>query len=86
MKITINVDCSPEEARAFMGLPDVRPMQEAMMAQMTGRMEQAMKAMDPETLLRNWFGGTGLAEMSCATRISAFCNTSALNWMLEAGR
>jgi hypothetical protein len=63
MKITINVDCSPEEARAFMGLPDVRPMQEAMMAQMTGRMEQAMKAMDPETLLRNWFGGTGLAEM-----------------------
>jgi hypothetical protein len=63
MKITINVDCSPEEARAFMGLPDVRPMQEAMMAQMTGRMEQAMKAMDPETLIRNWFGGTGLAEM-----------------------
>ena len=63
MKITINVDCSPEEARAFMRLPDVRPMQEAMMAQMTGRMEQAMKAMDPETLLRNWFGGTGLAEM-----------------------
>jgi hypothetical protein len=63
MKITINVDCSPEEARAFMGLPDVRPMQEAIMAQMTGRMEHAMKAMDPETLLRNWFGGNGLAEM-----------------------
>ncbi len=63
MKITINVDCTPEEARAFMGLPDVRPMQEAMMGQMTQRMEQAMKAMDPETLLRQWFGGMGLAEM-----------------------
>jgi Family of unknown function (DUF6489) len=63
MKITINVDCSPEEARAFMGLPDVRPMQEAIMAQMTGRMEHAMKAMEPEALLRNWFGGGGLAEM-----------------------
>jgi tetrahydromethanopterin S-methyltransferase subunit B len=63
MKITINVDCSPEEARAFMGLPDVRPMQEAMMGQMTQRMEQAMKAMDPETLLRQWFGGAGIAEM-----------------------
>ena len=23
MKITIDVDCSPEEARAFLGLPDV---------------------------------------------------------------
>ena len=63
MKITINVDCTPEEARAFMGLPDVRPMHEAMMGQMTQRMEQAMKAMDPETLLRQWFGGTGLTEM-----------------------
>ena len=31
MKFTVNVECTPEEARAFMGLPDVQPMQEAMM-------------------------------------------------------
>ena len=34
MKITVDVDCTPEEARRFLGLPDVAPMQEAMMAQM----------------------------------------------------
>ncbi|WP_420846806.1 DUF6489 family protein [Microvirga tunisiensis] len=28
MKITMDVECTPEEARAFLGLPDVKPMQE----------------------------------------------------------
>ena len=32
MKITMNVDCTPEEARAFLGLPDVKPMQEQLIA------------------------------------------------------
>ncbi|MFY9972047.1 MAG: DUF6489 family protein, partial [Roseiarcus sp.] len=27
MKITVDVDCTPLEARQFMGLPDVEPMQ-----------------------------------------------------------
>ncbi len=28
MKFTVNVECSPEEARRFMGLPDVTPINE----------------------------------------------------------
>ena len=31
MKITVNVDCTPEEARSFLGLPDVQPLQAAVM-------------------------------------------------------
>ena len=31
MKVTVNVECTPEEARTFLGLPDVQPMQEAVM-------------------------------------------------------
>ena len=27
MKITVGIDCTPTEAREFMGLPDVKPMQ-----------------------------------------------------------
>ena len=34
MKIKIDVDCTPQEARAFLGLPDVAPMQKAMMVNM----------------------------------------------------
>ncbi|MBI3452664.1 MAG: hypothetical protein HY057_07530 [Rhodospirillales bacterium] len=55
MKISINIDCSPDEARAFLGLPDVRPMQDALMKQLSQRMEQALHAMDPETMLKTWF-------------------------------
>jgi kynurenine formamidase len=29
MKIKIDIDCTPQEARAFFGLPDVEPIQEA---------------------------------------------------------
>ena len=31
MKVTVDIDCTPEEARTFFGLPDVKPMQKAMM-------------------------------------------------------
>ena len=31
MKVNIEIDCTPLEARQFMGLPDVQPMQNAMM-------------------------------------------------------
>jgi hypothetical protein len=27
MKVTVEIDCTPEEARRFLGLPDVVPMQ-----------------------------------------------------------
>lgn len=55
MKITINVDCTPEEARTFMGLPDVAPIQEAVMDQMKTQMQKAASAMDPETMLKTLF-------------------------------
>jgi hypothetical protein len=59
MKIKIDVECTPEEARSFLGLPDVRPMQDAMMQHAQQRMEEAMAAMDPESLWRTWMG-TGM--------------------------
>ncbi len=54
MKITIEVDCSPEEARAFLGLPDVVPMQAAAMEDLSQRLRAGLEAMDPETLMKTW--------------------------------
>ena len=54
MKVTVNIDCTPEEARAFFGLPDLRPMQDSMMAEVQKRMEQTIKSMDPETMMKTW--------------------------------
>jgi hypothetical protein len=58
MKVTINVECSPEEARAFMGLPDVRPMQEALMKDLEKRLRANIEAMTPETMLSTWLPAT----------------------------
>jgi len=59
MKITLDVDCTPQEARAFLGLPDVTAMNEAMMAEMQSRMKANMAALQPEELMKSWmaFGG-----------------------------
>ena len=54
MKITIDVDCTPEEARAFLGLPDVAPMQRALMEEIGERMSAGLEAMDPEALMKTW--------------------------------
>lgn len=54
MKITINVDCTPAEARSFMGLPDVAPIQEEMLKEMKERTMANIKAMQPTELMQSW--------------------------------
>jgi hypothetical protein len=54
MKVTMNIDCTPEEARAFFGLPDVQPMQEHLMREMQERLSANLKAMDSETMIKTW--------------------------------
>jgi len=54
MKIKVDVDCTPEEARTFFGLPDVQPMQEAMMKEVQDQMMGNMKSMDPDMMMKTW--------------------------------
>ena len=54
MKFTIDVDCTPEEARRFLGLPDVTPMQDRMLEEMEKRMMESMKGFDMESLMKQW--------------------------------
>ena len=54
MKISFDIDCTPEEARAFLGLPDVAPLQASMMKEMETRMKAALESMSPEAILKTW--------------------------------
>ncbi|MGC2523384.1 MAG: DUF6489 family protein, partial [Stellaceae bacterium] len=47
MKIKLDVDCTAEEARRFLGLPDVQPLQEALLDEVQQQMSANIKAMDP---------------------------------------
>ncbi|MBR45267.1 MAG: hypothetical protein CMM31_02060 [Rhodospirillaceae bacterium] len=65
MKMTIEVDCTPEEARRFLGLPDLGEAHEAVLEAMTARMRDAAGEFDAEALLKTWLPGgvKGLEEL-----------------------
>jgi len=54
MKLTLDIDCTPEEARALLGRPDVAPMQAAVMEELGKRMSAGLETMNPETLVKTW--------------------------------
>jgi hypothetical protein len=58
MKLKLDIDCTPEEARAFFGLPDVKPLHEALLPEVEERLKAILKAMDPETMLKTWLPAT----------------------------
>lgn len=61
MKMTIEVDCSPAEARAFLGLPDVSPINAYMVEEVKKRMDANVALLDPEALLKGWMALGGQA-------------------------
>ncbi|MFP5297004.1 MAG: DUF6489 family protein [Alphaproteobacteria bacterium] len=54
MKVNVEIDCTPAEARAFLGLPDVTPLNDARVAEMQKRMAENVAAMQPEELMKTW--------------------------------
>ena len=63
MKVTFNIDCTPEEARRFMGLPDVTPLQDKMMEELEKKMQENIRSLDPETFIKTWMTMESWGEM-----------------------
>jgi hypothetical protein len=55
MKVNIEIDCTPLEARQFIGLPDVAPMQTAVMDKLQQQMLSNIEKVSPESLIQSWF-------------------------------
>ncbi len=54
MKVTFDIDCTPAEARAFLGLPDVQPLNDFLVEQMRKRVESNIQSMQPEEIMKSW--------------------------------
>lgn len=54
MKVTVDIDCTPEEARQLMGLPDVSGVQEEIVEEMKKRILAGLDGMDAQALMRDW--------------------------------
>jgi hypothetical protein len=65
MKITIDIDCTAQEARAFFGLPHLEPMQNALLGKIQERLSEHLEARDAEALFKLWFPGSlpGFGQM-----------------------
>lgn len=75
MKFTINVDCTPEEARAFFGLPDVSAVNEMIMNGIAKRTEANLEAFtDPQKFFEAVMAG-GIGNMEAMQNMFAAMTT-----------
>jgi hypothetical protein len=54
MKVNVEIDCTPLEARQFFGLPDVQPMQTAVMEKLQSQMMDNIQKVSPEAIMQSW--------------------------------
>ncbi len=63
MKVTIEIDCTPEEARRTMGLPDVTPLHDKYLDALGQAMDGTVRPELIEQMVRSWapMGEAGMA-------------------------
>jgi len=54
MKMNVEIECTPAEARAFMGLPNVEPLNDHLVSEMKRRMDENIASMQPEEIMKTW--------------------------------
>ena len=54
MKVTVDFDCTPEEARRFMGLPDLTPVHEAYIERMQKAVSEGVTPEYFTEMMKNW--------------------------------
>jgi hypothetical protein len=78
MKLKIEVDCTPEEARSFLGLPDVTALNAHLVNEMRNRIDANINLLQPDEFIKSWVTLGGAAQdqfrkmmMSAATSTMA---------------
>ncbi len=63
MNITVNVDCTPEEARRFLGMPDLTPVHQAYVEKMQRVVSEGVTPDMMAEMMKNWgpMSETGMA-------------------------
>jgi len=55
VKFHADIECTPEEARTLLGLPDLQPMQKAVLDRVEKRLLDAAGTLSGEGILKMWF-------------------------------
>ena len=62
MKFRVEAECTPEEARAFLGRPDVSVLNERVVQEMTSRLSSNIAMLQPDELMKSWMSFGGQAQ------------------------
>lgn len=71
MKVNIEIDLTPEEARALIGLPNYSQMHETWLNMVKSKMEETAPSADIEPMLKAWTSMGGLATDAMNTFFNA---------------
>ena len=68
MKVSFDIDFMPDEARRMLGLPDVTPVNEAVVAELTKRAAEMAQNMDADKMIDQWMiaGVQGIGDIQKA--------------------
>ena len=54
MKITMDIECTPEEARRLMGLPDMAPIHDIYLDKLKDTMSEGLTPETVDRMIRTW--------------------------------
>ena len=72
MKITIDIECTPSEARDLMGLPDVQKLQEQWLTKVQDRIMDEADKFSAEKILNSWAAGAASNTDMFTNMMAAF--------------
>ncbi len=76
MKVNVEIDCTPAEARAFLGLPDIAALNDHLVAEMKKRLDSNLAMAAPEELMKSWMAFGGQASEQFLKLMNAAAATS----------
>ena len=61
MKVSIEIDLTPEEARSLLGMPNMTAIQDVFVGMAKDKLESTSNLVDLEPMLKTWTGLGGVA-------------------------
>jgi hypothetical protein len=77
MKFNIEVDCTPEEVRRLVGLPDLTEVHDAYLDKMKAAIDKGVTPDVVENMVRTWVPGAGAGVDMVRDLIGAFATGAA---------
>ncbi len=85
MKVKVIIDCTPVEARAFLGLPDVTPLHDIYLERMKGLVEKGITPDMVGDVIKSW-SSMGDAGIAIAQQLFGQLGSSLTSGLGNAGK